>query len=120
VLGTTYFTLATEQIQELRDSDTGGMAHGGEFETSLMLAVRPDLVAEDGWDAPMWDEHYDWGGRDLIEGGPLSVYRPFDAYSDSGAIGAPKEASAEKGERIREIIGTELAAIFVAIHEANQ
>jgi creatinine amidohydrolase len=120
VLGLTYFQLATEEIQNLRDSDTGGMAHGGEFETSLMLAVRPDLVAEGGWDATMWDEHYEWGGSDLVEGGPLSVYRPFEAYSDTGAIGAPAEASAKKGERIREIIGTELAAVFVAIHEANR
>lgn len=120
VLGTTYFTLATEEIESLRESETGGMAHGGEYETSLMLHLRPDLVADaELRDGTVWDEHYEWGGSDLIEGGPLSVYRSFDEYSDSGAIGSPELASAEKGARIYEILTSELAALFVAIHEHN-
>ena len=120
VLGTTYFQLATDEIRALRDSDTGGMAHGGEFETSLMLHVRPDLVADqEDREGQLWDEHYEWGSRDLLEGGPLSVYRSFDAYSESGAIGAPTQASARKGEQIHEAIGEELAALLVAIHEYN-
>lgn len=120
VLGTTYFQLATDEVEALRDSDTGGMAHGGEFETSLMLHLRPDLVADsEDREGELWDEHYEWGGKDLLEGGPLSVYRPFDAYSESGAIGAPTQASAEKGERIREVIGEEVAALLVAVHEHN-
>ena len=120
VLGTTYFTLATDEIESLRDSETGGMAHGGEYETSLMLHLRPDLVADpETRDATVWDEHYEWGGRDLLEGGPLSVYRSFDEYSDSGAIGSPELASAEKGARIYETVTSELAALLVAIHEHN-
>lgn len=120
VLGTTYFTLATDEIKSLRDSETGGMAHGGEYETSLMLHLRPDLVADtESRDGTVWDEHYEWGGDDLLEGGPLSVYRSFDQYSDSGAIGSPELASAEKGDRIYEIVTRELAALLVAIHEHN-
>lgn len=120
ILGTTYFELAADQIKELRTSDTGGMAHGGEFETSVMLALRPDLVAEvEHRDSELMDEQYEWGGQDLLDGGNVAVYRSFDAYSDSGAIGAPKQASAEKGEQIRSIIGKELAALILAIHENN-
>ena len=120
VLGTTYFTLATEEIESLRDSDTGGMAHGGEYETSLMLHLRPDLVADEAQrEGTLWDEHYEWGGRDLLEGGPVAVYRSFDEYSESGAIGAPELASAGKGERIYEVVTSELAAVLVAIHEYN-
>jgi len=120
VLGTTYFSLATDEIEALRDSDTGGMAHGGEYETSLMLHLRPDLVADEAQRVgTLWDEHYEWGGSDLLEGGPVAVYRSFDEYSESGAIGAPELASAEKGERIYDIVTSELAALLVAIHEHN-
>jgi len=119
ILGTTYFQLATDEIERLRDSEIGGMSHGGEFETSLVLALRPDLVGDER-DAELWDEHYEWGGRDLLEGGPLSVYRSFDEYSESGAIGAPDLASAEKGERFYEIVTEELAAVLVAVHEHNR
>lgn len=120
VLGLSYFELAVDEVEALRSSSIGGMAHGGEFETSLMLSLRPDLVAHpEDFDAELWDEHYEWGGKDLLRGGSLSVYRPFKDYSESGAIGAPEHATAEKGERIRTIIGEELAAILVAIHEHN-
>ncbi|ELZ98044.1 creatinine amidohydrolase [Haloferax mucosum ATCC BAA-1512] len=120
VLGTTYFELAADRIEALRDSETGGMAHGGEFETSLMLAVRPDLVGDpDERDGEPMDEQYRWAGQDLLDGGSVGVYRSFDAYSESGAIGSPGEASAEKGDRFRSIIGDELASLLAAIHEQN-
>lgn len=120
VLGTTYFTLATDEVEGIRDSETGGMAHGGEYETSLMLHLRPDLVADTELrDGTVWDEHYEWGGSDLLEGGPVSVYRTFDEYSDSGAIGSPELASAEKGADIYEAVTDEVAALLVAIHEHN-
>ena len=118
VLGTTYFSLATDEIDAIRESERGGMAHGGEYETSLMLHLRPDLVADaDDRDGTLWDDPYDWVGGDLLDGGSLSVYRPFSSYSESGAIGAPELASAGKGERIFEVVTTELAAVLVAVHE---
>ena len=118
VLGTTYFSLAADEIDAIRESERGGMAHGGEYETSLMLYLRPDLVAAaDERNGTLWDEHYEQVGGDLLEGGSLSVYRPFDSYSESGAIGASELATAEKGEGIYEIVTNELAAILVAIHE---
>ncbi|MGB9955191.1 creatininase family protein [Haloferax prahovense] len=120
VLGTTYFELATDRIEALRDTETGGMAHGGEFETSLMLAVRPDLVGDSSTrNGEPLSETYRWGGQDLLDGGSVSVYRSFDAYSETGAIGLPEEASAEKGERIRSIIAEELASLLDAVHEQN-
>lgn len=120
VLGTTYFALATDEIEALRESETGGMAHGGEYETSLMLHLRPDLVAETEMRrGTPGDEHYEWSDVDLLHGGPLSVYRGFDEYSETGAIGAPELANAEKGARIYDIVTAELAALLVAIHEHN-
>jgi len=120
VLGLTYFHLAEPFIDEIRDSEEGGMAHGGEFETALMAHLRPDLVGEPESETPDLDEPYDRGVRDLLSAGPLSVYRRFDEYSGSGAIGDPEAASAEKGERIYDSLGEELADLLEEIHEHNR
>lgn len=120
VLGLTYFQLATSFINEIRESETGGMSHGGEFETSLMMYLQPELVREDKMTAPYLDEPYEHGVKDLVEGGSLAVYRPFTDYSETGAIGAPEWASSEKGERIYNKLGDELEALLIEIHEQNR
>lgn len=120
IVGVTYFDLADAFIEDVRDSETGGMAHGGEFETSLLLYLRPDLVRTDRMEAPNMDEPYDRGTTDLFDGGSLSVYRGFDEYSDTGAIGDPTAASAEKGERIYESLGDELETLLREVHANNR
>lgn len=119
VLGLTYFQLATHFIDEIRESDRGGMGHGGEFETSLMLYLRDELVHESEMRGTEMDEPYEKGIKDMFEGGPLVVYRDFEEYSSSGAIGNPELASAEKGRQIYERLGDELEDILRDIHERN-
>lgn len=120
ILGLTYFQLAGPVVEEYRESELGGMAHGGEFETSLMLHFRPDLVEDDQMEAEYMNDPYDLRRKDLFEGGPLSVYRPFSAYSDSGAIGDPELGSAEKGLAVLDHLAEELAILLRAIHEQNR
>jgi creatinine amidohydrolase len=120
ILGVTYFKLAEPFIDDVRDSEVGGMSHGGEFETSLMLYLRPDLVHPDRAEAQYMDDPYELHGKDLFVGGPLSVYRSFAEYSDSGAIGDPGLASAEKGETIYDRLGDEMEALLVAMWEHNR
>jgi len=117
VLGLTYFQLAETFIHEVRESETGGMAHAGEFETSLMLHLRPDLVDADAMEATYLKEPYELGIQDLTETGRLSVYRTFEEYSESGAIGDPHLASAETGERIYRLLGDKVVALLETIHE---
>lgn len=120
VLGLTYFQLANDFIDDIRESETGGMSHAGEFETSLMMYLRPELVDEDDRDASMLEEPYDLATQDLHDGGPLAVYREFEEYSATGAIGAPDLATAEKGEVIYESLGDELEALLREIHDRNR
>ena len=120
VLGLTYFDLAAPFIDDIRESDVGGMAHAGEFETSLMLHLRPDLVRDDEREGTYQDEPYDRSRQDLFVGGPLSVYRPFEEYSSSGAIGDPSLATAEKGERLHERLGDAMGDLLERIHERNR
>jgi len=118
-LGITYFDLAAPFIDGLRESETGGMGHAGEFETSLMLHRFPDLV-----DGPREDtqlaEPYDLGGSDLFEHGPLSVHRTLDAYTDTGVLGHASAGTSERGEEIFTQLCDALAALYTEIHEANR
>ena len=117
VHGLTYFTLATRFIDEIRDSDPGGMSHGGEFETSLMMHLQPELVQSDRMKATPKEATFDYESTDLMTGGELGTYRTFDEYSESGAIGSPELASAEKGEEILERLTTEMKSLLTQIHE---
>lgn len=119
-LAATYFQLATDAVSEIRETDIGGMAHGGEYETSLMLHLYPDLVDRAAETGTMMDEPYDQSVQDLIHGGPLSVYRDFTEYSESGAIGDPTTASADKGEKLYDVITQAVADLLVRIYEQNE
>ena len=120
ILSLTYIRLAESFIDQIRESDIGGMAHGGEFETSLMLHLRPDVVRLNQAEATYLDDPYDLRRQDLFKGGPLSVYRPFREYSDSGAIGDPELATAEKGKEFYDRIGDEMSVLIEAMHEHNR
>ena len=120
VLGLTYFQLAGAFIDEIRDTDLGGMSHAGEFETSLMLHIRPELVREDRMEGTDMDEPYPRGIKDLTTGGPLSVYRDFLEYSESGAVGDPTAASAEKGDLLLDALCEEMEDVLTRMHERNR
>jgi len=94
ITSVTYFELAEPFADEIRDSEPGGMAHGGEFETSLVLHLEPELVREADTEGTYLEEPYDRGGQDLLEGGPVTSYTPFEECSESGAIGDSDVASA--------------------------
>jgi creatinine amidohydrolase len=118
VVGLTYFELAAPFVEEIRKSDRGGMSHAGEFETSLMLHLRSDLVSEDRAEATPQDSLYTNGLHDMFAGGPLSVYREFREYSETGAIGAPELATAETGAELYDRLGDELAVVLREVHQA--
>lgn len=86
----------------LRESEkVGGMNHAGEFETSLYLALAPELV-------DMQQAVRELGHRptknywtDLIAGdGPLAMMEHWSQLSESGVMGDPTKATAEKGRAL--------------------
>lgn len=120
VVGLTYWELASAAFnEEIRTSALGGASHAGEFETSLMLHLRPDLVGVDRPTEPR-TPIYSGHGSDMHDSGPLAIYRTWDAVSESGIMGDASPATAETGAEILEVLQTALAELLHEIHDENR
>lgn len=90
---TTYFELAQPAIDPILE-DQERVRHACEGETSLMMALAPDLVRH----ARLPDAH----GPKFSTPRPLGVgrYRSYRSFSESGVVGDARRATREKGERL--------------------
>jgi creatinine amidohydrolase len=96
------------------------MAHACELETSLYLALQPDLVHMDRAvrEIPMRtpNVHMDWAD------GPLSYMPHWSALTESGVTGDATLATAEKGRRwlarAQEEIAEYIAEVRARAHPA--
>lgn len=95
----TYFLLARDGITAIRESKIGGMGHACEFETSLMLQVRSDLVHPERAVTKYPDPGSRYLSTDLVNGGMVRTFLAFDDLSETGTFGDPRLASREKGEK---------------------
>lgn len=88
-----WWTLVGELLPNFFDT-WDGMGHGGEAETSAMMAVRPDLV--ELRNAP----------RTIVPDLPenVRIYWKFNELTDTSATGAPRNASKAKGKKIMEVL----------------
>ena len=106
VAATSYFTVAS----------TGwSPGHAGHFETSLMLAIAPDLVHLDR--RPHDDESVTPLGRTDIGGGKIG--RPGLWETSDGRTDDAREASIEAGEKLLEEISTSMADFIVRFHRST-
>jgi creatinine amidohydrolase len=101
VVAATFWYLSTPEslalLERTRESDSpGGIAHACELETSLYLAIRPELVQMDKAvrEIPDWDSDHVW--MDWNDG-PLSIKGQWSGWTESGVIGDATVATAEKG-----------------------
>jgi creatinine amidohydrolase len=89
-----------ETVKTLRTSPVGGMSHAGELETSLMLAIRPQMV---DMDQVVKDISYQTSAnfppRDLIQSGGPRLMEYWSTISRTGVMGDPTVASVVKGKK---------------------
>jgi len=102
----------------LRESDAiGGMNHACEFETSIYLALRPELVDMSKAVRELSHEPTKNYWTDLVGGdGPLVMMEHWSAISKSGVMGDPTKASAEKGAKLLDAAATGLVELIDEIH----
>ena len=100
-------------LKELRESEfPGGMAHGCELETSVLLYLRGDLVQMDLAEKDInfqASEYFYW---DLESGSPVYFQEWFSRYSKTGTVGDPTKATREKGKRFVEAVADRLVAVI--------
>jgi creatinine amidohydrolase len=87
--GASYWELAEKELAALAEGPRKSMGHACEFETSMVLALRPELVRRDAIrDDPPSDD-----------AGLRGLFTAEDMYqkTDHGCVGYPERASAEKG-----------------------
>ena len=93
--------------------------HAGEMETSILLARHPDLVrrSEDG--RLRADEGKVRLSRfDAVNRGWVSLTRRWDLLTTNTGSGNPHEASAEKGEKVIELIAQRLGTFLHQLGES--
>jgi creatinine amidohydrolase len=77
------------------------LGHACEFETSLMLEIRADLVHMDRIQPPSNAIDNDWFRSESDAGKRVSLYHRFHRISSAGPLGNPAAATREKGQRLR-------------------
>ncbi len=115
IVHATYWKVAHDEFARIRETALGGMGHAGEMETSVMLALHPDLVrtekrAPDGtWGRSRCDS------RDMLDGGHVGQFRFWPEMSAKGVLGDPTSASAEKGWRFLDAAAKGLVEVLDAL-----
>jgi creatinine amidohydrolase len=80
-----------------RESQPGGMGHGGELETSYILHLRPDLVHMERATTEIGFISTPNYGMDWVESGRLIANPPWHDDTISGIYGDGRLGTAEKG-----------------------
>jgi creatinine amidohydrolase len=111
VVGATYWEVAHDRLSQLRETTFGGMGHACELETSIVLAVRPELVdmQKAKVDGIMSESEFARG--EMLSAPSVAVYKTFKEITKDGGYGDPLSASAEKGEQMLSAITARLTEL---------
>ena len=95
-------TLAEPTLSQMRRSGPGGIAHAGEYETAMMLHLRPDLVQMDRSVREVGQLTLDYFNWDHPEPCALSWQGWWSGLSTSGVCGDPTVATRDFGKALFE------------------
>ena len=107
----TYWNMATDELAAWSEADEGSIGHGGEWETSLQLHLRPHLV---DMDRAVKDE---WRLKFSPEVSRYAKFPERRREMAHGVMGDPHVASAEKGARLFNILTERLVALCREYHD---
>ncbi len=95
-------TLAEPTLSAMRRSEPGGIAHAGEYETAMMLHLRPNLVQMNRAVRELGQIKLKYFNWDHPEPSSLAWQDWWSRMSKSGVCGDPTVASAEFGRALFE------------------
>tara|TARA_R100000027_G_scaffold53229_3_gene42079 strand:- start:5712 stop:6494 length:783 start_codon:yes stop_codon:yes gene_type:complete len=109
-LGSWWQTAIEAITPENHGMSTPNLTHACEYETSLMLAIREDLVQLSKLDPAHTEKDRPWASgkwRSRIEG-----FHRFHRWTSTGHMGDPSQATAVKGHSLLEAVADELVAFL--------
>lgn len=112
-LALTYWNMANDELAAWSEADEGSIGHGGEWETSLQLHLRNHLVDMNLAVKDEWRQKF---SKDVQRYAQFPERRREMAH---GVMGDPFKASAEKGERIFEVLTERLVTLCREYHESE-
>ncbi|GAT35203.1 creatinine amidohydrolase [Terrimicrobium sacchariphilum] len=108
IAAASYWNLAARELAAQTFMATPRLSHACEYETSLMLALRPDWVQKDalGETSGIGSQYYDPLGYTPSR---VVVSQSFDQLSQTGALGSPELATEEKGRQLFTLLASAVA-----------
>jgi len=100
--------VANAQIAQIESLQQKYVTHACELETSVILRIRPTLVHLDLARGAHYTYPSEFWTPDASRPGRVMVGRSFDQITQTGALGHPELATAEKGEHILSVVTREV------------
>ena len=101
---TSWWQLSRTGLLEITETGFGGVGHAGEFETSLMLLIAPELVQTDKIQNGTNQPGYSWSEADMLHGSAAAHYRTLKQLAPNGVYGDPRAGSQKKGAQITDLV----------------
>ncbi len=108
-----WFRMVSDQYDDIFENPED---HAGEMETSLILAYFPELVNRDASGNLAADQGATNPTRfDAVNQGWVSISRPWHLLTSNSGSGNPHKASAEKGEKLMNLMVDRLSNFLVEL-----
>ncbi len=113
-----WWDLVLKEMGALSTSDGGDVGHAGEWETSVQLYLRPQLILKDRMVAdkdttnPFSEEV-----KEFMPGDGVFAYGWRDTLHKSGTMGNPLAATPEKGQKIVDAVVAKLEKVIREYHD---
>jgi len=110
-----WWSLASEIIPEIRESEIGGMFHACEMETSVFMNLDPQSVnmtkaIKDIFEVPISPKFFT---PDMYASQMATWIQSRKTIPKSGAMGDPTKATKEKGEKILSAVVSNLTKLII-------
>lgn len=119
IVRTTWWRAATPELTEISDTGPGGCGHACELETSLMLAISPELVDLTAVPERTSGPAFGWDTADMLRSSRAAIYRRFADIAHSGVFGEPLAASADKGHAISRAVTEQLVTLIRSLRSGD-
>lgn len=114
VVFATWFRAASDQLRPLVEGAYPSVGHACEFETSLIMAIRPELVDKSAIVDDGFVPRSALLRADLLSAAPAVRALAFHKMTEHGVFGKPSLATPEKGQAILNIVVPRLKELLDA------